>query len=164
MDCREWLVRWLNDAYAMEEGMINTLEKHVDQLKDRPDMQTSVRAHLEHTRSQSARVKRCLEMLGEKPSTMKKWGMEMMASIQSMGMGAAEDKMIKDILSEYAAEHFEIGSYRALVQAADMCGHEEVARVCREILREEEQMAMTLSHNLESVVAGFLRSPVAVGR
>jgi ferritin-like metal-binding protein YciE len=163
MDCREWLVSWLNDAYAMEEGMVNTLKNHVDQLEDRPDIQTAVRAHMEHTKSQSQRVRRCLEMLGEKPSTMKKWGMEMMASMQASGMRMADDKVIKDLLAEYGSEHFEIASYRALVQAATICGEEQVTMICREILREEEQMAQTLSQSLETVVAGFLRSPVTAG-
>ena len=160
MECREWLVSWLNDAYAMEEGMVNTLENHVDQLEDRPDIQTAVRAHLEHTRSQADRVGRCLEMLGEKPSTLKKGGMELMGSIDSKTTGMAEDKIIKDLLAEYGSEHFEIASYRALVQAATICGEQQVAMMCEEILREVEQMARTLDRNLETVVASFLGSPV----
>jgi hypothetical protein len=32
MDCKEWLVKWLNDAYAVDEAMVNTLQHHVDQL------------------------------------------------------------------------------------------------------------------------------------
>lgn len=75
-------------------------------------------------------------------------------------MGTADDRIIKNVLAEYSTEHFEIASYRAIAQAAMMCGNEEVASLCREIVQEEEQMAETLSRALEGVVSDFLQRSV----
>jgi ferritin-like metal-binding protein YciE len=156
-DCREWLVQWLNDAYVMEEGIINALENHVEQAKDHPEIQVRIRAHVDHTKSQAERVKECVKMLGGKVSSTKEPGGEMMASLASTGVGAEEDRVIKNMLTEYATEHFEMASYLALAQAAADCGQQEVATLCREIVQEEVQMVETLSRNLEGVVSDFLR-------
>jgi ferritin-like metal-binding protein YciE len=62
----------------------------------------------------------------------------------------AEDA--KDFPDVAAAESFEIASYRALIAAARALGDEETARVCEEILRDEERMAAWLTENLPRVV------------
>jgi ferritin-like metal-binding protein YciE len=45
-----------------------------------------------------------------------------------------------------------IACYRSLIVAANEAGHPKIARVCREILREEEKMAAWLEKNLPMAV------------
>lgn len=74
-----------------------------------------------------------------------------------MSTATAEDKMIKNSLADYATEHFEIASYRALIAAADAVGEEETARVCEEILKEEE-MAKWVNNEIPRLVKAYITS------
>jgi len=60
-------------------------------------------------------------------------------------------------MANYAFEHMEIAAYRILIAAAEAVGDTETARVCREILGEEEEMAGWLERNLPGVTQQYLR-------
>src|SRR5512140_2883404 len=147
----ETLVTWLNDAYAMEQGMVETLERQVGHMKDMPDARTKIQQHIELTRDQAQRVRGCIEQLGGKVSHTKSALANMMGSIQGMAPSAAKDKALKDALMNFAAENFEIASYRSLAAAARECCHPEIATTCEGILREEEQMAHWVNQQLPRV-------------
>ena len=55
-----------------------------------------------------------------------------------------------------SAENMEIASYRAIIEAADQLGESEVARVCRQIMADEERMAEWLRDNLPILVREFV--------
>ncbi|HYH47441.1 MAG TPA: DUF892 family protein, partial [Thermoanaerobaculia bacterium] len=82
---------------------------------------------------------------------------------QGLSTEPARDELVKNALSDYAAEHFEIASYRALIAGARALGETEVARVCEEILQDEERMARFLEQNLPMVVQQYLNADVPVG-
>jgi ferritin-like metal-binding protein YciE/glucose/arabinose dehydrogenase len=152
MKSKDTLIGWLNDAYAMEQVLIPVLENHAEDAKDFPDVAAADRRHLEETRRHAELVKGCIERLGEKPSTAKSLLGQMLGAGQSVATGMFRDEVVKNFLSDYAAESFEIASYRALIAAARALGDEETARVCEEILRDEERMAAWLTENLPRVV------------
>ncbi len=142
------LVTWLNDAYAMEQTLVETLERQVGHMKGMPDAQNKIRQHIELSKDQAQRVKGCIEQLGGKISHTKSALGNMMGSLQGMAPSAAKDKALKDALMDFAAENFEIASYRTLAAAARDCGHPEIATTCEGILREEEQMAQWVNQQL----------------
>ncbi len=135
------LVTWLNDAYAMEQSLEETLKRQVGQMKEMPEAQEMIRRHAEQTKDQGERVKGCIESLGGKVSHTKSALGNMMGAMQGMSTGPAKDKALKNALMDYAAENFEIASYRSLVEAARQLGRDDIAGVCEGILHEEEQMA-----------------------
>jgi ferritin-like metal-binding protein YciE len=148
---KDTLVAWLNDAYAMEEGIVEVLERQVKHMDEMPDVQMRIQQHLELTRSQAERVKSCVERLGEKVSKTKSVFANAMGAMQGMGTGMAEDKVLKDALADYAVENFEIASYMSLTTAAKDVGEYEIARVCEGIMHEEEEMADWLRQQLPVV-------------
>jgi ferritin-like metal-binding protein YciE len=68
------------------------------------------------------------------------------------------------MLSDYATEHFEIASYRALIKGAQDLGDDETVRLCQQILREEEDMARFLEQNLPTAVHDVLSRKAAEHR
>ena len=54
---RDTLSTWLKDAYAMEQGIVEILEKQIGQFDDMPEAQAKIRQHLELTRDQAERVR-----------------------------------------------------------------------------------------------------------
>ncbi len=147
----ETLITWLRDAYAMEEGLVESLERQVDQMKDMPDAQAKIRQHSELTKTQAARVKDCIERLGGDVSHTKSAVANVMGAIQGMSTAAAQDKALKNTMANFAIEHFEIASYKALATAARQLGHDDIAGTCEDIMMEEEQMADWVGQQLPMV-------------
>jgi ferritin-like metal-binding protein YciE len=110
------------------------------------------------TEREQAEVEECIQRLGGDTSSVKAGMSKITGTLQGMSTGAAEDELVKNAISDYAGEQFEVASYRALVAAAEEIGDEETVRVCRENLREDEEMARWLEQQLPAVTQEFLRS------
>ncbi len=146
------LVAWLNDAYALENGIVSALESQVDLAADHPAVQAGIQRHLEATKGHAETVKSCLEQLGESPSAIKTGMASVGTKVQSLVMGAAKDDLVKSALNDYATEHLEIASYQALIISAEEIGQTSIAQACQGILRDEEAMASWLEEQMPIIV------------
>lgn len=162
-DPRETLIGWLNDAYAMEKGLVQVLENHANDVKDRPDMYRRIAQHLEETKMHAERVRDCVQRLGGDVSTMKTAMGAVSGFFQGRSTGASPDELVKNALADYASEHLEIASYRALIVAARALGEQHIVQVCEGILRDEEEMARWLEQNLPMVVQEYLGTHATAG-
>ncbi|HEV2127198.1 MAG TPA: DUF892 family protein, partial [Thermomicrobiales bacterium] len=108
MATNEMLVAWMNDAHALEKGIVETLETQVEAASDHPEVKRGIEEHLEATKTHVRLVEECLETLGEKPSTVKEGMATITSKAQGMMMGGAKDKLVKSALNDYSTEHMEI--------------------------------------------------------
>lgn len=159
---KDLMIDWLKDAYAMERSLGKSLErqaKHAEDADDPdPGMAARLRQHQQETERHANEVRMCLQQHGEDVSRLKS-GMGVFGGImQGLTTGTARDTAVKDCLAGIAAEHFEIACYRSLVAAAEQLGDTETATTCREILREEEEMARWLESQLPTVTQHELAS------
>lgn len=161
MDQRETLIAWMKDAHAMEQSLIPILEKHAKDAKDHPHVQQRIEQHAHETRRQAERIKNCLEELGEKPSAIKTGLASIFGAMQTPMTGMAADALVKNALTDFASENFEIASYRALIAAAEDLGEMRIAAVCEQNLREEVEMAKWLEEQLPMVVRDQLHTHAA---
>lgn len=149
---RQQLIAWLNDAHAMELSLAKVLENHAKDADRLPDIRARDEDHLTETRDHARKLEHCLEHLGaEKPSAVKNTLGKVMGKMQGAMSAPFGDEIMKNALSDYAAEHLEIACYRALVIAAEEIGELEVARICNEILADEESMAQWLEQKLPDI-------------
>lgn len=162
-DQKETLLSWLNDAYSMEKGQIQVLENHVKDAQDHPEVHRKLAEHLEQTRRHADMVEQCVARLGGSTSSVKTAMGTVAGFFQGRSTGAAPDELVKNALSDYAAEHFEIACYRALIAGARAVGVAEIAQVCEQILRDEEDMARWFEAQLPMVVQMYLGQEVAAG-
>jgi ferritin-like metal-binding protein YciE len=148
---------WLNDAHAMEEGLIKVLEK---QIADIPDDMAEARAqlekHLSETKEHAEKVRVCVERNGGDTSMGKDLMSKMSAALSGISMSFASDLQVKNVHSSYAAEHFEIASYTVIKAAAETLGDAETARVCDEIMADEIRMSNWLMEQMPLVVEKHL--------
>ena len=158
MDRKEHLVAWLNDAYSMEQALVPILENHAEDAKGHSQLQQRINQHIEETRRHASMVESCVKRLGEETSTAKNIMGSIFGNIQSVATGMFDDELVKNALMDYATENFEIASYNAIIIAAEEMGDQETASVCREILRDEEDMASFLRNNMPMVVRDTLHS------
>lgn len=148
---RDTLIRWLKDAHALENTVIQTLEQHTDDAKDHPELFAKLRDHLEESRRHADMIETCLQRHGESPSGLKEAMGAVSGFMQGVAPSVAADTLVKNVLSDYAAEHFEIASYRSLRSAAQYLGDDETARICEQIIKDEERMASWLEQQIPPI-------------
>lgn len=149
---KDRLLSWLNDAYAMEKSVVEVLENHVKDARNHPTLQARLQQHYDETKQHADLIKGRIEALGGDTSAIKSGMASMMGRVQGMSTAPAEDELVKDGISDYSTEAFEIASYKALIAAAQSLGDMETVQVCQRILRDEEDMACFLDQNLPMVV------------
>jgi ferritin-like metal-binding protein YciE len=152
---------WLNDAYGMENALVQVLQNHVKDAKDHPQMQAKIQEHLDKTRQHAELVKGCIERRAGSTSALKTGMSNLMGVMQGMSTGAAEDELVKNGIADYAAENFEIASYNALITAAQDLGDTQTASVCQQILGDEQDMANWLAQHLPEAVDEIIKKKAA---
>jgi ferritin-like metal-binding protein YciE len=154
---KDTLLTWLKDAYAMEQGIVESLEAQLGQMDDMPAAQSKIREHIELTKDQAERVKAHIEHLGENVAHAKSAIANVLGAMQGISAAGALDKQLKYALANFAIEHFEIASYTAIAAAARELGYEDIARTCEAIIREEEEMAAWVERQLPSLTTRELQ-------
>ncbi len=158
---QDLLKAWLKDAYSMEVALVPILENHAKDAKDYPEFQQRINQHVAETKQHAQMVKDCLNRLGEQPSAVKSAVGGMFGAVQSVATGPFKDELVKNGLTDYAAENFEIASYNALIYAAQEMGDQETARVCEQIRDQEQDMADWLDEHLSVAVQDTIRAKMA---
>lgn len=158
MTGKDFVVAWLNDAYAMEKGLVQILESQIGDAKNYPTVQNGLQQHLEQTKQHAEIVKGCVERLGGSTSSIKSGLASLFGQVQGMSTGAAQDKVIKDALADFGAENFEVASYTALIDAARALGDEQTASACEQIRAQDQAMADWIKQNLGAIVTDTLQT------
>jgi ferritin-like metal-binding protein YciE len=140
----------------MEKQALDMMESQSNRLEDYPEVRQRAERHAAETKTQLERLERALHLLGEEPSTLKNLAMRTAANFQGLMHGAVTDEVIKDSITGFAFEHFEIAAYRNLIVMAEHLGHLEIAESCRQSLREEQEMARWLDEHMDDTSAQFM--------
>jgi ferritin-like metal-binding protein YciE len=157
---KENLIAWFNDAYAMEQSLVENLEQKAKDAEDAGESEAKIRIgqHAEQTKKHAKMVASCIEKLGGNLSRSKEVVGKMSGYFRGAAKSMYDDVMVKNVLEGYAAEHFEIASYTSLISAATLLGQNEIADICSEILEEEEEMAEWLEEQIPVVTTEYLGS------
>jgi ferritin-like metal-binding protein YciE len=157
------LVSWLDDAHAMESGLIPILQSHATHFGDRmPNAASHIQQHIVETQQHVQRLEQCLRLLNATPSRVKSTLSSVIGSIEGSSTAFFRDQLVKDALADYASEQFEVGCYTALVSAATQLGYIEVARLCQQNLVEDRAMSEWLLQQLPAVVSRDAINPATV--
>jgi ferritin-like metal-binding protein YciE len=156
MTKHEQLIAWLGDAHAMEVGIITTLEKHIVDAKGQPQVVSALKKHLGETKKHATAVKNALKSLDAGHPVIREGLSKAVSLVAGLGTSLAQDTPVKNAISDFATEHFEIACYTSLAQTATELGETEIARTCKAILREEEAMARTLKGLFPGINSTYL--------
>lgn len=151
------LISWLRDAHAMEMQAIQILESQARRIESYPDLRNRILEHLEETRAQAELLERCIDQHGATTSPFKDSAAAFLGNMQALSGAFFGDEVVKGAIASYTFEHLEIAVYRSLTGAAEELGDSETARVCSEILRQEEAMAGWLERHLPEITRQYLR-------
>jgi ferritin-like metal-binding protein YciE len=137
---RERLIRYLDDAWAVEKALVDNLRSMADEVND-PQVRTLFEQHAQVTKSHEEALETRIRALGEEPSGTKGWFNRMIAWLGDALQGAHDeyDKTTQDLMKAYASENFEIAMYTALEAYADAIGDRETVELARRHRQQEEE-------------------------
>jgi ferritin-like metal-binding protein YciE len=159
---RDRIVDWLRDAYVMERSQEVALEKIHGDSDESIACRTSAAMHLTETRQHARIVESLLRSLGAEPLSFKTELGVLTEKVKELTTTLSDDQQIKDLLTDYAIESFEIACYSAIAVAAEIAGLSQIANDCRQIILDEERMAETIRKELpRSVQEYFGATPMA---
>jgi len=153
---QEILIDYLRDAYAMEQQALSIIDRQLDRLKNYPSVIGRLQQHRAETERQAERVEACLHRLGTDTSALKTSMAKMSSNLQAMVNSFAGDEIVKDMISNYTFENYEVVNYKILAITADAAGEPEIARTAREILAEEEAMIGWLDESLPAIMQEYV--------
>lgn len=154
---RDKLITYIENAWSMENQIVETLEKQVKDTAKFPDIQTQVQRHLDETMQHRDRMALCLAAYDKKPSSMKGALTHLLGTLAGTVGGARSDSLAMTARDDYMVEHFEIGSYELLIAAARAFGDQQTVDACEANLRDEVRMANWLETHMGHVAVLSLR-------
>jgi ferritin-like metal-binding protein YciE len=151
------LVTYIEDAYAMENQIVEALQKQMEQTRDVPTVQARIRQHLAATEQHRQRMESRLAAYDKRPSAVKGFLSNIMGNTQGVMSGARADALAMTARDDYMIEHFEIAAYTLLITTARAFGDEETVRACELNLRDEIDMQTWLAQHLPEAALLSLR-------
>jgi ferritin-like metal-binding protein YciE len=145
---RNKLISYIQDAYAMENHFVETLEKQVKATQKFPDIQAQIQNHLEATKQHRQRMEDRLGFYNTKPSAVKEAVTSVMGNMAGAVAGARTDSLAQDTSDDYATEHLEIAAYELLIATAQAFGDRDTIQACEMNLRDEVEMAHWLETHM----------------
>ncbi len=156
-DLQEELVKYLEDAHALEAQAIQLLELG-PRMAGEPATAKIYAEHLEESRSHQTVVAARLEAHGQSPSKLKDAALRLGALNWAGFFKAQPDTPGKLAAFLFAYEHLEIGGYEQLKRVAERAGDAETVRVADEILVQERSAAAMVALEFDRAVDASLRA------
>jgi ferritin-like metal-binding protein YciE len=145
------LMKHIDEAYAMEQGVLQVLDGMI-RMTDDAEIKQDLQRHRQETEEQAARLRKRLEAHGGSPSIVAEAGGMIGALMQGVLDATRDEKAGRNARDAYATEHMEIASYELLERVARRAGDEETAAVARQNLLEEVAMARKIERTWDKVV------------
>jgi ferritin-like metal-binding protein YciE len=136
------LIRYLDDAWAVEKALVSALNDMADEVND-PQVRALFQEHRQVTHDQEERLEARIRALGKEPSGGKGFFNQMVAKIGDVLHAAHDeyDKTAQDLMKAYATENFECAMYQSLASYATAIGDTETAQLARQHLQQEKEAA-----------------------
>jgi len=168
------LVQWLNEAYAKESELIDSLSAHI-KATEKMSYKKRLRAHLTETRDHRRRVAARIKQLGGSakaspvpgvPASVGEVAGKAVAAVKGQ-VGAARaaitpqpETHLRNAQEELREEHVEIALYARIEALATEVGDRETAQLAKAIRRDEERMVKFLDAEQVRLVKEFVRAEI----
>ena len=156
---RERLVRYLNDAWAVEKGLVPVLKDMSDDAND-PQIKALFEQHRQITHQQEEALEARIRALGEEPSGSKGFFSQFISQIGEFLHRAKDDydQTTQHLMKAYATENFECAMYRSLEVYATEIGDTDTANLARAHMQQEKDAAQKVWELIDAAA----RRPVQV--
>jgi ferritin-like metal-binding protein YciE len=155
----------MSDQYSAEQQLSEAMGEMLKMAAD-PRVKAGLERHIAETAEQIKNLERAFASLDEKPEKMTCKGA---AGIIAEFKGSAKDIKPPELLDGFIVggglkgEHYEIESYKGLVEKAELMGHAEAAGLLRRNLAQEERFAEQLQQLDKALGERAAADPELVG-
>jgi ferritin-like metal-binding protein YciE len=142
-NAQELFVHALSEIYDAEHRFIEGQQEMAQQATDQ-DLRSAIEEHISQTEQQVRNLEQVFEQLGHQPQHATNEVAQGLVSTARQVMQEAQNENLRDCAINAAVikvEHFEMGSYRGLVTAAQQMGQDEIVNLLQQNVQQEEQTA-----------------------
>jgi ferritin-like metal-binding protein YciE len=144
-NAQELFVHNLSEIYDAEHQFVEGQQEMAQQASDQ-DLKSAIEEHIDQTQQHARNLEQVFEQLGQQPQRATNEVAQGLVSSAQQLMQETQDENLRDCAINAAVikvEHFEMGSYRGLVTAAQQMGQDEIVDLLQQNLQQEEQTAQT---------------------
>ncbi len=144
----------LGDIYDAEHQFLDAQQQMLKKASD-ATVKTMLTEHISQTEQQIKNLEQIFEALGQQPKREKCQGAAGLVSEGQKLLKEVEGPALIDLAIAGAAakvEHYEIATYRGLIEGAKMMGNRDVERLLQENLKQEEQTAQKIEKNTPALL------------
>jgi ferritin-like metal-binding protein YciE len=153
---REIFVVGLRNTHGLETQALQIMNRQVERLENYPEVEQSLRRHIQETEGQRQRLEEVMNQLGETPSAIKEAAMGFMGNVAAAVHAPADDEIIKNMLANHGFENYEIAAYKSLLIMAEAANFTNVSGF-QQSLREEQAMAQAVADMIEPVTRKYIQ-------
>jgi ferritin-like metal-binding protein YciE len=156
------LIRHLEDAVAMEEAVLRSLNNMVASTED-GELRGHLQRHVGETELHAARLRGRLEghgAAGESP--LRELAGQLGALVKGVVDNTRETTTARNARDAYVSEHLEIAAYELLERVARMAGDEATADIARMNREDERAMAEAIATSWDRVAVAGMREDGAL--
>ena len=142
-NAQELFVHNLSEIYDAEHQFIEGQQEMAQQASDK-DLKSAIEEHIDQTEQHARNLEQVFEQLGQQPQRATNEVAQGLVSSAQQLMQEAQNEDLRDCAINAAVikvEHFEMGSYRGLITAAQQMGQDEIVNLLQQNHQEEEQTA-----------------------
>jgi ferritin-like metal-binding protein YciE len=153
-NAQELFVHELGEIYDAEHRFIVGQQEMAEHATDE-SLKEAIQEHLEQTEKHAANVERVFTELGREAQRETNEAARGLVSEAQEGIQQAQSDALRDgaiVSAVIKVEHFEMGSYRSLLTAANLMGQTEIERLLRENMQEEEETARIAEQSAEELL------------
>jgi ferritin-like metal-binding protein YciE len=152
---RDLFITGLRNIHAVEKQALSIMTPQVERIEHYPEVAERLRAHIEETHGQIARLDEILAGFQESHSTLKDAALSMSGGMAAITHSIAGDEILKNSFANYAFEHFEMASYMSLLALVDDGGFASAKAALEQSLGEEKAMAQWIGDHLPEVTRRY---------
>jgi ferritin-like metal-binding protein YciE len=133
----------VGDIYDAEHRFLEAQRLMLEQASDQA-LKTMIQEHIRETEGQIQNIEQIYQHLGQKPKRVKCPAAAGLVEEGRKTMEEAASPQIRDCIISAAqakVEHYEVASYRTLLMGAEGMGQQEIVKLIKQNLKQEEQTA-----------------------
>jgi ferritin-like metal-binding protein YciE len=144
----------IKDIHHAEKQLTKALPKMIKKCTN-PELKQALEMHLGETEEHVRRLEQCAEILGIKATGKVCHGMMGLVDEATEHMGELKPGPVMDaviIASGQKAEHYEIAAYGTICEWGKLLGHNDVVKILKMSIAEEEMADQKLTQIAEGTV------------
>lgn len=159
MTCDRILINWLNEAYDVEQAIVDYLESFSETVED-DELKNRIEVRIVDTNNQAEKILERIEQLGGDLFTTRSNVGSLISNLHGVDTDFEINSILKGEIVSYGIKYFERAVMRVLLTLASECDDDPTIALCVDILKKEEEGIETIDQELIGTSIDYLNKEV----